>query len=127
MPAGVIAGERIRALAGDGVPGAVCWWPGRRACGLPGRARPADVRRSGVGLAGHGVPVVFETKIVTATAAVRLAERRVFDLDMPVFGHVPALRRVPGRTQPELRRWPQFSRARCRPRVFRAVIGQRQL
>ena len=24
MPAGVIAGERIRALAGDGVPGAVC-------------------------------------------------------------------------------------------------------
>ena len=37
MPAGVIAGERIRALAGDGVPGVVCWWPGRRACGLPGR------------------------------------------------------------------------------------------
>ncbi len=87
MPAGVIAGERIRALAGDGVPRVVCWWPGRRACGLPGRPglpmSPVRCR-----LAGHGVPVVFETKIVTATAAVRLAEHRVLDLDVPVFGHV---------------------------------------
>ena len=93
----VIAGERIRALAGDGVPGAVCWWPGRMACGLPGRPGLPMSRRSGAGLAGHGVPVVFETKIVTAKAAVRLAERRVLDLDVPVFGHVQALRRVPGR------------------------------
>ena len=34
------------------------------------------------------------TKIVTATAAMRLAERGVLDLDTPVSGHVPALRQV---------------------------------
>jgi len=96
MPAGVIAGERIQALAGGGVPGVVCCWPGRRMCGCRG-GQACRCRRSGAGLAGHGVPVIFETKIVTATAAVWLAERRVLDLDMPVFGHVPDLRRVPGR------------------------------
>jgi len=34
------------------------------------------------------------TKIVTATVAVRLAERGVLDLDAPIAGLVPALRRV---------------------------------
>jgi CubicO group peptidase (beta-lactamase class C family) len=34
------------------------------------------------------------TKIVTATAAMRLAERGVLDLDTPVLGHVPALGQV---------------------------------
>jgi CubicO group peptidase (beta-lactamase class C family) len=34
------------------------------------------------------------TKVVTATAAVLLAERRVLDLDAPVAGYVPVLRRL---------------------------------
>jgi hypothetical protein len=50
-----------------------------------GAARLADVAGQ-VSAWPAMVPVVFETKVVTATAAVWLAERRVFDLDVPVFG-----------------------------------------
>ena len=36
------------------------------------------------------------TKIVTATAAMMLADRGALDLDAPVIGHVPELRVLPG-------------------------------
>jgi len=39
-------------------------------------------------------PWLSVTKLVTATAAMRLAERGVLDLDALVSGHVPALRQA---------------------------------
>jgi CubicO group peptidase (beta-lactamase class C family) len=90
MAAGAVAGERIRALAGEGVPGVAALVAG-----------PEGVRRPGqLGLltspAGPGMvcPWFSMTKIVTATAAMRLAGRGVLDLDTPLSGHVPALRQV---------------------------------
>lgn len=94
MSAGVIAGERIRALAGEGVPGIavlVAGPEGVRAAGTAGLADIAARRPASVGMV---CPWFSMTKVVTATAAVRLADRGVFDLDAPVAGYVPALRQV---------------------------------
>ena len=94
MSAGAIAGERIRALAGGGVPGVavvVAGPEGVRAAGAAGFADIAGRRPAWVGMV---CPWFSMTKVVTATAAVRLAECGVLDLDAPVAGYVPALRRL---------------------------------
>ena len=94
MSADVIAGERIRALAGEGVPGVVVLVAGPegvRAAGAAGLADIADRVRAWPGMV---CPWFSMTKVVTATAAMRLAERGLLDLDAPTAGHVPALRQV---------------------------------
>jgi CubicO group peptidase (beta-lactamase class C family) len=94
MPAGTIGGERIRALAGGAVVGiavVVAGPEGVRAAGAAGLADIAAHRPASLGMV---CPWFSMTKVVTATAAVRLAERGVLDLDAPVDRHVPALARV---------------------------------
>jgi len=94
MPAATIAGERIRALAGGTVPGiavVVAGPEGLRAAGAAGLADIVAHRPASLGMV---CPWFSMTKVVTATAAVRLAERGVLDLDAPVDRHVPALSRV---------------------------------
>jgi CubicO group peptidase (beta-lactamase class C family) len=91
MAAGAIAGERIRALAGDGVPGVVALVAGPEGIGAAGLADIAGRVPAGPGMV---CPWFSMTKIVITTAAMRLAERGVLDLDTPVSGDVPALRQV---------------------------------
>ena len=94
MSAGAIASERIRALAGEVVPGVVVLVAGPEGVRAAGAAGLADV--TGRVPAGPGMvcPWFSMTKIVTATAVMRLAERGVLDLDAPIVGHVPALRQL---------------------------------
>ncbi len=94
MVAGVIAGERIRALAGGAVPGIAVLVTGPEGVRAAGAAGFADVAGQVPASPGMVCPWFSMTKIVTATVAVRLAERGVLDLDAPVAGHVPALRQV---------------------------------
>lgn len=94
MVAGVIAGERIRALAGGAVPGIAVLVTGPEGVRAAGAAGFADVAGQVPASPGMVCPWFSMTKIVTATVAVRLAERGVVDLDAPVAGHVPALRQV---------------------------------
>src|SRR6266498_1758643 len=94
MATDTIAGDRIRALAGRGPPGiAVCVAgpEGVRAAGADGLA---DIAASVQASPRMVCPWLSVTKLVTATAAMRLAELGVLDLDAPVFEHVPALRQV---------------------------------
>jgi CubicO group peptidase (beta-lactamase class C family) len=85
-------GDRVRAIAGRSVPGIAVVIVG-----------PEGVRaRAGVGVADlttrvpmtskTALPWFSMTKLVTATAAVRLIERGALDLDAPVSALVPALR-----------------------------------
>jgi CubicO group peptidase (beta-lactamase class C family) len=92
--AGVIAGERIRALAGGAVPGIAVLVTGPEGVRAWGAAGFADVAGQVAASPGMVCPWFSVTKMVTATVAVRLAERGVVDLDAPVAGQVPALRRV---------------------------------
>ena len=94
MVAGVIAGERIRALAGGAVPGIAVLVTGPEGVRATGAAGFADVAGQVPASPGMVCPWFSMTKVVTATVAVALAERGVLDLDAPVAGHVPALRRV---------------------------------
>jgi CubicO group peptidase (beta-lactamase class C family) len=94
MPADAIAGERIRALSGEGVPGVAVLVAGPEGVRTAGATGLADVADQVPASPGMVCPWFSMTKIVTATAAVRLAERGVLDLDAPVFGRVPALRQV---------------------------------
>lgn len=94
MPAGTIAGDRIRALAGEGVPGAAVLVAGPEGVRTGGATGLADIAGHIPASPGMVCPWFSMTKIVTATAAMRLAERGVLDLDAPVSGHVPALRQV---------------------------------
>ncbi len=94
MSAGAIAGERIRALAGEGVPGVVVLVAGPEGVRAAGAAGLADIAARVPASPGMVCPWFSMTKIVTATAAMRLAERGVLDLDAPIAGHVPALRQV---------------------------------
>jgi len=64
---------------------------GLRAAGAAGLADIVAHRPASLGMV---CPWFSMTKVVTATAAVRLAERGVLDLDAPVDRHVPALSRV---------------------------------
>src|SRR5215475_1740113 len=75
MPAGAIAGERIRALAGEGVPGVVILVAGPDGVRAAGGARLADIAARVPASPGMVCAWFSMTKIVTATAAVRLAER----------------------------------------------------
>jgi CubicO group peptidase (beta-lactamase class C family) len=94
MPAGVIAGDRIRALAGNGVPGVAVLVAGPEGARAGGAAGFADIAARVPASPQMICPWFSMTKLVTATAAMRLAERGVLDLDAPVAGHVPALRQV---------------------------------
>lgn len=94
MPVGVIAGERIRAVAGTGVPGVVVLVAGPEGVRAGGACGLADITGRVPASPGMVCPWFSATKIVTATAAMRLAERGMLDLDAPVAGHVPALRQV---------------------------------
>jgi CubicO group peptidase (beta-lactamase class C family) len=94
MAAGAIAGERIRAAAGEGVPGITVLVAGPEGVRAAGAAGLADVAGRVPASPGMVCPWFSMTKIVTATAAVRLAERGVLDLDAPIAGHVPALQQV---------------------------------
>lgn len=94
MPAGVIAGERIRARAGEGVPGVVVLVAGPEGLRAAGAAGLADISGRVRAWPGMVCPWFSITKIATATAAMRLAERGLLDLDAPIAGHVPALRQV---------------------------------
>ncbi len=94
MSAGAIAGERIRALAGEGVPGVVVLVAGPEGVRAAGAAGLADIAARVPASPGMVCPWFSMTKIVTATAVMQLAERGVLDLDAPIAGHVPALRQV---------------------------------
>jgi CubicO group peptidase (beta-lactamase class C family) len=94
MPADAIASERIRALSGGGVPGIAVLVAGPEGVRAAGAAGLADVAGRVPASPGMVCPWFSMTKIVTATAAVRLAESGILDLDAPVFALVPALRRV---------------------------------
>ena len=94
MSAGLIAGEQIRALAGNGVPGVVVLVAGPEGVRAGGAAGFADIARQVPASAGMVCPWFSMTKIVTATAAMRLADRGVLDLDAPIAGQTPALRQV---------------------------------
>ena len=94
MPEAVIAGEHIRAAAGNGVPGAVVLVAGPDGVRARGSAGLADIAGQVPASPGMVCPWFSMTKIVTATAAIRLAERGMLDLDAPVARHVPALRQV---------------------------------
>jgi CubicO group peptidase (beta-lactamase class C family) len=94
MLAGAIAGERIRAVAGGGVPGVVVLVAGPEGVRAAGAAGLADIAAHMPASVGMVCPWFSMTKVVTATAAVRLAERGVLDLDAPVDRYVPALHRV---------------------------------
>ena len=89
MPAVVIAGERIRALAGKGVPGVVVLVAGPEGGRAAGAAGFADIAGRVPASPGMVCPWFSMTKIVTATAAMRLAERGVLDLDAPSPGTFP--------------------------------------
>jgi CubicO group peptidase (beta-lactamase class C family) len=94
MPTGMIAGERIRALAGGTVPGIAVVVAGPEGLQAAGAAGLADIAADRPASLSMVCPWFSMTKIVTATAAMRLAERGVLDLDAPVERHVPALARV---------------------------------
>jgi len=94
MAAGAIAGERIRALAGEGVPGVVVLVAGPEGVRAAGAAGLADIAARVPASPGMVCPWFSMTKIVTATAAMRLAERGLLDLDAPIAGHAPVLRQV---------------------------------
>jgi CubicO group peptidase (beta-lactamase class C family) len=94
VPAGAIAGEQIRALAGVGVPGVAVVVAGPEGVRAAGAAGLADIAARRPASPDMVCPWFSMTKIMTATAAMQQAERGVFDLDAPVAGYVPALRRV---------------------------------
>jgi CubicO group peptidase (beta-lactamase class C family) len=94
MATDTIAGDRIRALAGHGPPGIAVCVAGPEGVRAAGAAGLADIAASVQATPRIVCPWLSVTKLVTATAAMRLAELGVLDLDAPVFEHVPALRQV---------------------------------
>jgi CubicO group peptidase (beta-lactamase class C family) len=94
ISASVITGEQIRSLAGHGVPGVAVLVAGPEGVRAAGAAGLADVAGQVPASPGMVCPWFSMTKIVTATAAVRPAERGMLDLDALAFGLVPALRQV---------------------------------
>jgi CubicO group peptidase (beta-lactamase class C family) len=94
MATGAIASDRIRALAGHGVPGIVVSVAGPEGVRAVGATGVADIAAHVLASPSAVFPWFSMTKLVTATTAMRLAERGVLDLDAPVFEHVPALWQV---------------------------------
>jgi Beta-lactamase len=74
MPAATIAGDLIRALAGEGVPGVAVLVAGPEGVRAGGAAGLADIAGHMPASPGMVCPWFPMTKIVTATAAMRLAE-----------------------------------------------------
>lgn len=86
-----IPGDRMRSILGDRVPGiavAVVGPEGVRAVGGDGLA---DVTASTPASPRMVCPWFSMTKIVTATAAMRLVDRGLLDLDEPIVRHVPSI------------------------------------
>jgi CubicO group peptidase (beta-lactamase class C family) len=94
MSADTITSARIRALAGDDVPGIAVLVAGPEGVRAAGAAGLADIAARTPASPDMVCPWFSMTKIVTATVAARLAERGVLDLDAPVFGHVAAVRQL---------------------------------
>src|SRR5918994_4789849 len=91
-----IPGDRMRTILGDRVPGfavAVVGPDGVLAAGGDGLADVADGTPASPRMV---CPWFSMTKIVTATAAMRLADRGVLDLDEPIVRQVPSI----GKLQP---------------------------
>jgi len=137
MPAGAIAAERIRALAGEGVPGVVVLVAGPEGVRSAGAAGLADIAARVPASPGMVCPWFSMTKIVTAMAAMRLAERGVFDLDAPSPGTFPRCDRCgrrgggparspPATCSPTAPAWPTPSRsAGCIRRTSRLPTRMR--
>lgn len=89
MSAGAIESKQIRALSGDGVPGVAVLVAGPEGVRAAGAAGLADLAGQVPAALDVVCPWFSMTKIVTATAAMQLAERGVFDLDASVPGHLP--------------------------------------
>jgi CubicO group peptidase (beta-lactamase class C family) len=83
--------ERVRAATGRSVPGVVLIVVGPEGVRARSAAGAADLVVEAAMTAHTSMPWFSMTKIVTATAAMRLAERGVLDLDAPVTPLVPAM------------------------------------
>ena len=95
MITGPIAGDRIRALAGEVCRVSPCWWPGTEGVRAAGASGLAGVAARGPGLAEHGVPVVFDDEDRDrddCDAAGRAGGHAIWT--HPFSGHVPSLRQV---------------------------------
>ena len=89
---GVELGTSLKAAVGDHVPGiaaAIVDREGIREAAAVGSADLTSGRPASVDMV---CPWFSMTKIVTATAAMRLAERGILDLDAPIAPHVPQMR-----------------------------------
>jgi CubicO group peptidase (beta-lactamase class C family) len=91
---GVELGTSLKAAVADHVPGiaaAIVDREGIREAAAVGSADLTSGRPASVDMV---CPWFSMTKIVTATAAMRLAERGILDLDAPIAPHVPQMRHL---------------------------------
>ncbi len=84
--------ERLRTAVGAGVPGVALVIVGREGVRASASVGDADLVRSIPMTTDTAMPWFSMTKIATATAAIRLADRDVLSLDEPVLPMVPAMR-----------------------------------
>lgn len=84
--------EHLRKAVGDGVPGVALVIVGREGVRATATAGDADLAHAVPMTTDTAMPWFSMTKIATATAAIRLAERGVLPLDDPVLPIVPAVR-----------------------------------
>jgi CubicO group peptidase (beta-lactamase class C family) len=89
-----IPADRIRAAAGDRVPGIAVLVVGPDGVQAVGGAGLADLAENLPASPQMVCPWFSMTKLVTATTAMRLVERGVLDLDEPTVRHVPSMGRL---------------------------------
>ncbi len=86
--------ERIRSVVGEDVPGVAVVVVGPDGVRETAATGSADLITQRPASADMVCPWFSMTKIVTATAALRLSERGVLDLDAPIGPHVPQMRHL---------------------------------
>jgi CubicO group peptidase (beta-lactamase class C family) len=84
--------KRVLAAVGDGAPGVALVVVGSEGVRARSAVGAADLATGAAMSTGAAMPWFSMTKIATATAAMRLADRAVIDLDEPLIGLVPAMR-----------------------------------
>ncbi|MGZ5128194.1 MAG: serine hydrolase domain-containing protein [Actinomycetota bacterium] len=84
--------ERLRSAVGDGVPGVALVVVGPEGIRARAAVGDADLSRALPMTTDTAMPWFSMTKIATATAAIRSADRGVLALDEPVLPMVPAMR-----------------------------------
>jgi CubicO group peptidase (beta-lactamase class C family) len=84
--------ERLRTAVGDAVPGVALVIVGREGVRAKAAVGDADLAGATPMTTETAMPWFSMTKIATATAAIRLADRDVLPLDEPVLPMVPAMR-----------------------------------